>query len=74
MSSALDLSSMEWTKSSYSSGEGGMCVDWAPKSVAAHGVVPIRDSKDPQGPILTLPPRAWTSFIAALVEDRISNR
>lgn len=65
---------MGWIKSSYSSGQGGNCVEWTPRSVIAHGVVPIRDSKNPQGPTLTLPPRAWTSFIAALVEDRISTR
>ncbi|WKK21650.1 DUF397 domain-containing protein [Streptomyces olivoreticuli] len=74
MSSTLDLSSAEWVKSSYSSGEGGMCVDWAPKVAAAGGIVPIRDSKNPAGPTLSLPPRAWSSFITALAEDRISTR
>ncbi|MQY15872.1 hypothetical protein SRB5_60640 [Streptomyces sp. RB5] len=55
----------EWIKSSYSSNGGGACVEWAP-SRAASGIVPVRDSKDPEGPALTFEPAAWSSFVAAV--------
>ncbi|WP_172384893.1 DUF397 domain-containing protein [Streptomyces sp. MNP-20] len=52
-----------WVKSSYSSGDGGQCVEWAPAYAAAHGVVPVRDSKTPGGPILAVSPGAWSAFV-----------
>ncbi|MFJ9773019.1 DUF397 domain-containing protein [Kitasatospora sp. NPDC101157] len=59
----LDLSRASWFKSSYS-GNGGSCVE-----VAADfpGVVPVRDSKDPEGPALVFPVEAWKSFVVATV-------
>ncbi|MEU8513722.1 DUF397 domain-containing protein [Kitasatospora sp. NPDC048722] len=30
------------------------------------GAVPVRDSKDPQGPALVFPVPAWESFLAAV--------
>ncbi|MFF7590743.1 DUF397 domain-containing protein [Kitasatospora purpeofusca] len=30
------------------------------------GVVPVRDSKDPSGPVLLFPSAAWGSFLSAL--------
>ncbi|MDI3388183.1 DUF397 domain-containing protein [Streptomyces sp. B-S-A8] len=48
----------DWRKSSYSSDEGGDCVEVAPHPTAIH----IRDSKNPEGPILTVPPAAWSAF------------
>ncbi|MFE6750424.1 DUF397 domain-containing protein [Kitasatospora purpeofusca] len=29
-------------------------------------VVPVRDSKDPSGPVLLFPSAAWKSFVSAL--------
>ncbi|WP_405618519.1 DUF397 domain-containing protein [Streptomyces sp. NBC_01511] len=55
-----------WVKSSYSSPEGGNCVEWSPTFADAHGVVPVRDSEDPDGPVLTVSPRGWRAFVAAL--------
>lgn len=52
----------QWVKSSYSGGEGGQCLEWAP-SLTSTGVVPVRDSKAPQGPSLTLTPEAWKAFV-----------
>ncbi|MGW1077106.1 DUF397 domain-containing protein [Streptomyces sp. NPDC002537] len=43
-------------------GNGGECVQWAP-ALAATGAVPIRDSKTPDRPALTLPPAAWSAFV-----------
>ncbi|MEU2869959.1 DUF397 domain-containing protein [Streptomyces olivoreticuli] len=71
MSDAPDLCDIDWVKSSFSSGQGGNCLEWAPGSIVSRDVVPVRDSKKPQGPTLALAPRAWSSFITALTEDRI---
>ncbi|MFI5617560.1 DUF397 domain-containing protein [Streptomyces sp. NPDC051567] len=57
--------SFRWVKSSYSGG-GGTCVEWAPSNVAATGVVPVRDSKDPSGPVLAFPAAAFASFTASV--------
>jgi Domain of unknown function (DUF397) len=57
----MDLTRALWRKSSYSSGNGGNCVEIA---VNLPGVVAVRDSKDPGGPMLTLTPAQWQSFAA----------
>lgn len=43
-----------WVKSSYSNGQGGECIEWAPGHAAATGKYLVRDSKDPHGPHLAL--------------------
>ncbi|MFJ5881975.1 DUF397 domain-containing protein [Kitasatospora cineracea] len=58
-----DLSTARWSKSSYS-GSGGQCVEPAMNLVQMHGVVPVRDSKDPQGPVLVFPAGAFAAFVA----------
>ncbi|MFF9403237.1 DUF397 domain-containing protein [Streptomyces sp. NPDC014744] len=60
-----DSTTLSWVKSSYSD-NGGTCVEWAPSSVFATGVVPVRDSKDPHGPVLSIPAHAFTSFVAGV--------
>ncbi|MEU8706668.1 DUF397 domain-containing protein [Streptomyces sp. NPDC048565] len=51
----------DWHKSSYSGSKGGNCVE-----VAAHpSAVHIRDSKVTDGPVLTVPPAAWATFVAS---------
>ena len=52
-----------WRKSSYSGNGGGDCVEVArslPDAVA------VRDSKNPDGPILTFSRDEWASFITRL--------
>ncbi|BCK68380.1 toxin [Streptomyces libani subsp. rufus] len=49
----------EWRKSSHSASEGGNCVEVATCPHAIH----IRDSKSPDGPILTLSAAAWSAFL-----------
>ncbi|MGW7594390.1 DUF397 domain-containing protein [Streptomyces rubiginosohelvolus] len=66
MKTALDLSRAEWVKSSYSNGNEGECVEFAPSIAATAGVVPVRDSKHPAGPALVFPVEAWTSFTSAV--------
>jgi hypothetical protein len=65
VSSTPDFSRAEWVKSSYSNGDGGSCVEWAPACASA-GRVPVRDSKDPHGPALVFPAAAWSSFVSAV--------
>lgn len=48
-----------WTKSSYSTPDGPDCVEVA----TASDTVLIRDSKNPDGPRLTLTPTAWSTFL-----------
>jgi hypothetical protein len=52
-----------WRKSSYSGSNGGGCVDVADN---LPGVVAVRDSKDPSGPVLTFGPDEWRAFTAAI--------
>jgi hypothetical protein len=52
-----------WRKSSHSNGSGE-CVEVAALPEGAH--VSIRDSKDPNGPALTVPPANWRTFTAGI--------
>ncbi|MEV7214011.1 DUF397 domain-containing protein [Kitasatospora cineracea] len=61
----IDLSRARWVKSSYSS-DGGECVEFAPEFTATHGLVPVRDSKDPQGPALLFTETAFSAFVTAV--------
>ncbi|MET7615852.1 DUF397 domain-containing protein [Streptomyces sp. NPDC005408] len=56
-----DLTSAAWRKSSYSDGGGGDCVEIADNLL---GLVPVRDSKNPRGPVLVFPVGAWAAFVA----------
>lgn len=51
-----------WRKAS-KSGTHGNCVEVASN---LPGVVAMRDSKNPDGPKLTLDPTSWSRFLAAL--------
>jgi hypothetical protein len=56
---ASDLEDATWLKSSYSNG-GGNCVE------VTHdfpGIVPVRDSKRPVGPVLMVSANAWQHFV-----------
>ncbi|MEV8394936.1 MULTISPECIES: DUF397 domain-containing protein [unclassified Streptomyces] len=57
--------SPRWFKSSYSS-NGGDCIEVAANLATSHGVVPIRDSKNPGGPALNVPAGAFASFVAGI--------
>ncbi|MEW2289128.1 MULTISPECIES: DUF397 domain-containing protein [Streptomyces] len=50
---------LAWFKSSYSSNEGGNCLEVATTPTTIH----IRDSKTTPGPTLTLSPATWTRFL-----------
>jgi len=55
----MDLNRIEWRKASFSTGNGGNCVEVGvgPRLVA------VRDSKDPDGPKLAFTAEAWDTFI-----------
>jgi hypothetical protein len=54
----VDLSRAQWKKSSYS-GNSGNCVEVADLGHA----VAVRDSKDPEGPVLVVSREEWQRFI-----------
>jgi len=57
--------SPRWFKSSYSD-NGGQCVEVAANLAAPHGIVPVRDSKDPHGPVLAASPASFAAFVAGV--------
>ncbi|NDZ81288.1 DUF397 domain-containing protein [Streptomyces sp. SID10853] len=57
--------SPRWFTSSYSN-NGGNCVEIAANLTASHGIVPVRDSKNPSGPVLHIPAQAFASFVAGV--------
>jgi hypothetical protein len=59
----MDLTRAEWRKSSRSGSNGGACVEVArnlPRIVA------VRDSKNPDGPVLIVSRDTWAQFITRL--------
>ncbi|MGW7458725.1 DUF397 domain-containing protein [Streptomyces sp. NPDC054797] len=62
-SSGTDFAKAVWRTSSYSNGDGGDCVEVAD---GLPGLVPVRDSKRPDGPVLVLSATAWAPFVAAV--------
>ncbi|MFE6742336.1 DUF397 domain-containing protein [Streptomyces tubercidicus] len=61
----MTTESPRWYKSSYSA-NGGQCIEVAANLAASRGVVPVRDSKNPSGPVLNLPTDAFSSFVASI--------
>lgn len=74
-----DLTTATWFKSSYSAGDGSDCVEvatWRRSTYSGGdganclevsddhpGIVPVRDSKNPDGPKLVFRAAAWSEFI-----------
>ncbi|WP_314612156.1 DUF397 domain-containing protein [Streptomyces stackebrandtii] len=81
----MNTTDLAWFKSSYSSSEGGNCIeiayDWRKSSyssseggecleVAAHPTtVHLRDSKNPHGPQLAVNPATWSAFVSYAAEE-----
>ncbi|WP_433494622.1 DUF397 domain-containing protein [Micromonospora sp. CA-248089] len=55
----MELTGAIWRKSTRS-GTQGDCVEVSDNLA---GVVGVRDSKDPAGPVLTFTPDAWRTFV-----------
>ncbi|MFI0445813.1 DUF397 domain-containing protein [Actinomadura sp. 6N118] len=58
----MDLSTVIWRKSSYSMPAGEDCVEVA----WAAPVHAVRDSKDPDGPVLAFGHEGWASFLSSV--------
>jgi hypothetical protein len=61
----VDLSGAAWRTSSYSGGNGGQCVEVAAIITHLHSpetVCAVRDSKNPEGPVLAFSPGQWRTF------------
>lgn len=65
----LNVRDAHWRKSSYSGATGGECVEVGD---GVPGVVPVRDSKDPQGPALVFAAEAWAAFVGDVKAGRFS--
>ncbi|WP_436843870.1 DUF397 domain-containing protein [Streptomyces sioyaensis] len=66
MMTTPDLAGVAWRKSSYSDGGANNCVEIAD---GFPGAVPVRDSKNPEGPALMIPAVAWGAFIRQVKAD-----
>ncbi|MEV8564531.1 DUF397 domain-containing protein [Streptomyces sp. NPDC051322] len=64
METSHDLAGAQWRKSSYSGTNGGDCVEVADGCPV--GSVPVRDSKNPSGPVLIFRADTWQAFVAGL--------
>ncbi|MET8261816.1 DUF397 domain-containing protein [Micromonospora sp. NPDC005553] len=58
----MDLTGARWRKSTRSNGSGGACVEVASN---LPGLVAVRDSKDPTGPVLVFAPDTWRAFVGS---------
>ncbi|MEU0788068.1 DUF397 domain-containing protein [Streptomyces sp. NPDC006173] len=58
---------LQWFKSSYSTEQGGDCLEVAHSGSRSGSVtaVHLRDSKNPAGHHLRVSPQAWAAFTAA---------
>ncbi|WP_399926578.1 DUF397 domain-containing protein [Streptomyces kanamyceticus] len=75
----MDLSGATWHKTSYSDASGGNCLEIARWRKSTHSggdggnclevadghptVIPVRDSKNPQGPKLVFRTTSWSAFL-----------
>ncbi len=65
----VDLSRVTWRKSSYSNGTGGDCCEVAP---LPDGGRALRDSKNPDGPLLLLSKQAWRGLVQGIKAGQFS--
>ncbi|QOC90822.1 DUF397 domain-containing protein [Micromonospora craniellae] len=57
----MELTGARWRKTTRSGPDGGNCVEVADN---LSGVVAVRDSKDPAGPVLVFGPGSWRAFVS----------
>ncbi|WP_031479169.1 DUF397 domain-containing protein [Streptomyces bicolor] len=66
MTRTPDLSTAVWRKSSYSEGGANDCVEVAD---GYPGIVPVRDSKAPEGGVLVFGASSWSAFAQGVKES-----
>jgi hypothetical protein len=64
-----DVTRAVWRKSSYSSGNGGQCVEVARN---LPNIVAVRDSKNPEETALVFTPQEWRAFLDGVRSDEFS--
>ena len=64
----MDISQMTWRKASYSTSNGGGCVEVASIQAAT---VAVRDSKDPDGPALAFASPGWQAFTCRIKDGTL---
>ena len=57
----MEIIDQRWRKSSFSGNGGGNCIEVGHQ--ADRDGVAVRDTKDREGPVLTIAPAAWRRFI-----------
>ncbi|MCM1947137.1 DUF397 domain-containing protein [Streptomyces sp. G2] len=62
----MTTESPSWFKSSYSGNGGADCVEVAHNLAHTLDIVPVRDSKVPAGPSLTVSATAFTVFVKSV--------
>lgn len=62
----MDLTNTKWRKSSYSGSNAAECVELA--GVGGASVVAVRDSKDPNGPVLLLTRAALRTAVQSAID------
>ncbi|MBX9394762.1 DUF397 domain-containing protein [Streptomyces sp. TRM72054] len=65
MTHTPDLTTATWRKSSYSEGGDNDCVEVAD---GHPGIVPVRDSKIPEGHVLVFGASSWSAFVGGVKE------
>ncbi|MFB4195748.1 DUF397 domain-containing protein [Streptomyces carpaticus] len=63
---------MQWIRSSYSDGDGGMCVEVSRDRLRCNQV-PIRDSKAPEV-ILSVPTGAFREFVTSVANGGLLSK
>ncbi|TYR64483.1 DUF397 domain-containing protein [Streptomyces parvus] len=61
----MTTESPRWFKSSYSN-NGGNCIEVAANLTATRGIVPVRDSKVTEGPVVEVPVTVFAAFVAGV--------
>jgi hypothetical protein len=61
------LSGVQWRKSSYSGGSGN-CIEI---TTDVPGLIPVRDSKGPDGPVLLFTTCGFSDFVTAVLHGRL---
>lgn len=61
------MASHHWRKSSYSTSNGGNCLE-ARRLAGRHD---IRDSKNPAAGIITITPTTWQAFLAGITTGKL---
>jgi len=74
----MNLSDVEWKKSTYTGDDGGNCVEVAevngtinaPEHKTGHAkLIAVRDSKNPDGPVLYFTQAEWDAFVAGVKDN-----